>query len=233
MTPSLHNDFYAQRRWLLPRYWPTGLLVALLWLLTQLPHRWRRALGRQLGASILARNPKRQAIMATNLEWCLPELTPHHAALRAAHLRFSGQLLLDLGLIWWLKPNRLLEQIEFRGAEPLHTLRQQKRPIIIITGHQLAVDWGGLPISAAYPASAYFAKPIKNPILNWLLMCGRSRFGARLITREESLRPLIRDLRSGALEIVYMVIDEDLGAEPSVVAPCPITNDHPRKQQES
>lgn len=203
-----------------PQFWPTWLGLGLLWLLSHLPHRWRRRLGYRLGTLLLAQNRKRCHIVKTNLALALPELPPPHAAqLMRQSFGFGGQLMLDLGLIWWHSATAVQNQIDIQGLEHLQQLSQQQRPIIAVTAHFHAIDWGGLPFSRYCRRSAYFAKYTRNPLLNWLLMRGRSRFGARLITRNEPLRPLIRALKQRQLDLVYMVVDEDLGQKGSLFAP--------------
>jgi len=54
-------------------------------------------------------------------------------------------------------------------------------------------------------------------LLNWLVYRARSRFGARLATREDGLRPLVKATKKGAL--FYYVTDEDLGGENPLFAP--------------
>ncbi|MFO7594644.1 MAG: lipid A biosynthesis acyltransferase, partial [Pseudomonadota bacterium] len=46
-----------------PRYWPTWLGFAFLWLMSVTPKRWRIALARRLGAMVMRRNRKRREIV--------------------------------------------------------------------------------------------------------------------------------------------------------------------------
>ncbi len=58
-------------------------------------------------------------------------------------------------------------------------------------------------------------------MIDWKIANGRLRFGSDngsvLFTREDGLRPLIRETRAGKV-LIYLA-DEDLGAENSVFAP--------------
>jgi len=62
---------------------------------------------------------------------------------------------------------------------------------------------------------------MKNRVIDWLMAYGRSRFGrkhgGKLFTRDDGLRPLIRETRKGKV-LIYLA-DEDLGPENSIFAP--------------
>ncbi len=58
---------------------------------------------------------------------------------------------------------------------------------------------------------------MKNRVADWLVARGRTRFGVRAYTREQGLRPLIKDTKNNRV-LIYLA-DEDLGAARSVFAP--------------
>jgi lauroyl-KDO2-lipid IV(A) myristoyltransferase len=64
-------------------------------------------------------------------------------------------------------------------------------------------------------------KPMRNEVVDFMFTHGRTRFGAKfggkLFTREDGLRPLIRETRAGKV-LIYLA-DEDLGLASSVFAP--------------
>ena len=60
-------------------------------------------------------------------------------------------------------------------------------------------------------------KPPRDALLNWFINKGRMRFGARLLTRKQGMRPVLRGLRQGTA--FYYIPDEDFGPKRSVFAP--------------
>ena len=75
-------------------------------------------------------------------------------------------------------------------------------------------------ISMDYSANGPY-KVMRNPVIDWKIANGRLRFGSKngskLFTREDGLRPLIRETRAGKI-LIYLA-DEDLGAENSIFVP--------------
>jgi len=59
--------------------------------------------------------------------------------------------------------------------------------------------------------------PIKNPVLDYLVLRGRHRFGAVPLSRGSGFRQLIKGLKAG--QIMCYLCDEDYGAQGSVFAP--------------
>jgi lauroyl-KDO2-lipid IV(A) myristoyltransferase len=57
---------------------------------------------------------------------------------------------------------------------------------------------------------------MRNPVINWMVAKGRLRFGKKLFTRADGLRPLIREVRAG--HVMGYFADEDLGEKNSVFA---------------
>ncbi|MBF0472070.1 MAG: lysophospholipid acyltransferase family protein [Gammaproteobacteria bacterium] len=199
-----------------PRYWPTWWGLAGLWLLAQLPHHWRRGCGQWLGTALLARNRKRAAIVATNLLWTQPQATAEERRQwQQRFYRWSGQSFLEFGQLWWSPPRSFHQQVAIFGGEWISETLQQ-RPVILVTGHALALDAGGMAISARWPMVTY-ANRMRNPLIQAVMAKGRSRFGVELLQRESGMRPLLRALQRGRL--LYYVVDEDLGAHSSTFAP--------------
>lgn len=110
---------------------------------------------------------------------------------------------------------RFDEAVEFEGLEEVQALLDSEEPVILITGHALALDIGGVSISRQLPMVTY-ANRMRNPLVQWMMERGRRRFGMELLQRESGMRPLIKSLKNGRL--LYYVIDEDM-EEHSVFAP--------------
>lgn len=199
-----------------PLYWPTWIALKLMWLISLLPAGIRWKMGRWVGIHLLKQNKKRAEIVKLNLQWAFPELSEvQRADLQRDFYAYSGQMLADYGFCWWSSKRRFENVIEFEGLQPIKELLAQGEPVMLITGHALALDIGGVAISQQLPLVTY-ANKMRNPLIQWQMERGRCRFDVELLQRESGMRPLIRALKNGRL--LYYVIDEDM-AEHSVFAP--------------
>ncbi len=215
-SPSAYPGPF-RRAFLLPRYWPTWVALGLLWLLTQLPGGLRRALGRCLGDLIYARNAKRRRFVHLNLAWCFPARSEaEREALARGYFRTMAQSLLDYGLLWWGSERRLDHTLRLEGAEHLERARAEGRAVILLTSHNVALDFGAAALTRHFP-SVGLIKEARNPLLEWMSARGRTRFKGTLYRREEGMRPVVRAVRHG--HAFYYLPDEDLGPERSVFVP--------------
>ncbi len=203
--------------WLAPRHWPTWLGMGLLWCLTFAPRQLRSTLGRAIGHLAYRRNHKRRAIVATNLRWCFPELgEAEREAMARDYFRLVAQSMLDYGLLWWGSERSLDRLVQIEGLEHLERLRETGRPVILMTGHTIGLDFGATALTRRILMAGMF-KRLRNPILDWAVAHGRARFDGQLVPRESGVRPLLKALKQGY--VVYHLPDEDLGAQNSLFVP--------------
>lgn len=200
-----------------PRFWTTWLGFAFLWLMSVTPKRLRIGLARRLGAMVMRRNTKRREIVQTNLQWCFPELTEaERARMGREYFRYFTQAVLDTGLFWWGSERRFRRNIVLQDDGALANALAAGRRVIIVTCHTLALDRGGVALSADYPFET-FVNEARNPLIEWMSARRRVRFNGLVFPRSGGLRPVIRALRQGYA--LYILTDEDLGPESSVFAP--------------
>jgi Kdo2-lipid IVA lauroyltransferase/acyltransferase len=204
-------------RFLHPRYWATWMGMGLLWIFSWLPNHWRRSTGQLLGRKIFKRNIKRDKIINTNLSWAFPQLAANaRKQLCLRFFGFSGQSLLEYGALWWSSDTNFTNQYRLEGGEWIEPALDSGQKVILLTGHPLALDVGGMVVSQHYPMVTY-ANRARNALVQEMMAWGRCRFDVELLQRESGIRALLRSLKSGKL--LYYVIDEDLGPKLSVFAP--------------
>jgi lauroyl-KDO2-lipid IV(A) myristoyltransferase len=205
------------RRFLAPRFWPAWLGRGLFRLFSLLPHRARRAVGARIGDLVYARSAKRRAIVLTNLEWCFPELdAQQREAWARGYFRQMAQALCDYGLMWWGSARALERRLMIEGVEHLRTQQAAGRPVILLTCHATALDFGALVLGRHFPAVG-MVNNARNPLADWWMARGRTRFGSVLYRRSDGMRPILRAIRAGYA--FYYLPDEDLGPENSVFVP--------------
>ena len=199
-----------------PRYWATWAGVGLMRLLQALPRAVPRALAPPLAWLLWRGSAKRRRYADINLRWCFPEFSDaRRAELLREHYRYAAQCLLDYAILWFGSPETHERRIRVVGAEHYRHLQAEGRPAIVLAPHSLALDYGGLRMSQVCDGVS-FVKPMRNPVVEWINHRSRTRYLADMYTREQGLRPAIREMRRG--RFFYYLPDEDLGAEGAVFA---------------
>ncbi len=223
MSHKIKNqDRYRFRLVLLhPRYWLTWFGLAMFYIVTLLPAPVIDWLGARAGLLAAAKNKKRFNIVKTNLGLCFPDKDSTELN-NMVRLHFQSQFrsLLHYAILWWRPVSRVRKRIQRTGFEQIEQYRLQGKNIIILLTHNVGLDFAGAAIAMDYSSSSPY-KVVRNPVIDWKIANGRLRFGKHngslLFTREDGLRPLIRETRGGKV-LIYLA-DEDLGTESSVFAP--------------
>jgi len=214
MTPP--SDAFT-KKWLHPRYWPTWLGLGLLFVLARIGRPARRVLARGIARLFMRLNRRRVAIAQRNLELCFPDQPTEQRqqwVVRYFYLYFLG--LLELGVIRRCPPGEqgLIAQTQIEPSWVFAQLRRE--PGVILTLHSVGLEWAGAVMGEYVPGSAIYKPFAKNEVLDWWFTRGRTRFGTKMLPREQGMRPHIRELRQG--RSFFYIADEDLGAEHSVFA---------------
>ena len=205
------------RRFLAPRFWLTWLGLGALRLLACLPSAVRTGLGDLFGDLIFTHHRKRRRIVLTNLAWCFPELDEaHRRRMARAYSRHMARTFIDYGLLWWGSERRLERLLALEGEEHLQECVRQGRPVILLTCHNAALDFGAAALTRVHP-SVGLIKEARNPLIDWVMARGRTRFKGILYRREQGMRPVVRAIRAG--HAFYYLPDEDLGPDNSVFVP--------------
>jgi lauroyl-KDO2-lipid IV(A) myristoyltransferase len=222
---SIHDtnlDKYRFRITLLhPRNWTTWVGLLVFFLLTLLPMFITDKLGCYLGCVALKRNNKRLNIVKTNLLLCFPKKEISEIdSMVGEHFQAQYRSLVHYYLLWWRPVNVVRKRMALSGFEKITYHQSQGKNVIIMLPHTVGLEFAIAALSMVY-ASVGLYKPMKNPVIDWVVANGRIKFGktngAKLFTREDGLRPLIRETRAGKV-LVYLA-DEDLGRKNSIFAP--------------
>ena len=211
------SELRFQPQFLGPRYWSQGALIGLIWFATLLPRGAAGQMGARLGDLFRRGNPKRRHIAAINLRLCFPEFDEEtRQRMLVEHFRAYGRGIIDLGLVWWASANRLERLCRIRGLEAWLDRANAGERTLLVTPHTTGMDLGGVCLSRFYPLVSMM-KRVRNPLLTWRLWCGRRRFGAQIVLRDDGIRPLVRSLLQGRAG--YLMPDEDLRQARTVFAP--------------
>ncbi|MBD3671795.1 MAG: lipid A biosynthesis acyltransferase [Gammaproteobacteria bacterium] len=197
-----------QWRFLAPRFWLTWFGLGLLAILSLLPWWTRAALARWLGRLAASHDGYRQRVARVNLAMAFPDKTEAERETMLYGLyRTMVQSLLDYGVLWWGSRRRLRRLVRAQGMESLVRAHAEGRKVILLTGHNVALDYGAVAMTLDVPGVGLI-KRARNPLLDWMMGRGRLRFQSILYERDSGLRPVIRAIREGS--VFYYLPDEDL-----------------------
>jgi KDO2-lipid IV(A) lauroyltransferase len=199
-----------------PRYWPSWLGVGFIWLLAQLPWAIQRRLGAGLGW--LAFHLLRQRVDDTriNLRLCFPEKNEaEREAMVRDVFRNAGLTIFETANAWFRPVEHYRAGTLYEGLEHLRALQEQGRPILILGAHYSMLDLGAT-ISGLFFHVNFVYRPQKNPVINHVMIKGRSRGGHKAVANDD-MRALIRALKKN--EIVWYATDQDYGLRHAVFTP--------------
>jgi len=202
--------------WLNPRHWLLGMGLSILCIAAYLPLAWSQRLGRSLGILSYYILPSRRRIVLRNLELCFPEWSAQKRAETVrANFESSGMGLIEGGIAWWGKSERLRTFTQIQGLEHFQAAYQQGRGVLVLGAHFTSMELGGRIAAMNLPASTVF-KAAKNARFNAVMLDRRGRYFQTLIAND-NLRGMLELLKSGGA--CWYGIDQDFGLEQSVFAP--------------
>ncbi len=136
------------------------------------------------------------------------------------HFKAQFRSVMHYFILWWRPVSTVRKRIHTEGFEQVEQYRQQGKNTIILLTHSVGLEFAGAAISMAYKTVGPY-KTMRNQVVDRMVALGRLRFGNKhenkLFTREDGLRPLIREVRAGS--VLGYFADEDLGEKSPVFAP--------------
>jgi KDO2-lipid IV(A) lauroyltransferase len=191
-------------------------LLALMWVLHWLPLPVLGRMGNAIGTLLYFIMKPRRHITLTNLRLCMPQLSDHERRkLARQHFQAYARSILDRGVLWWAPLRRLKRLIHVDPHVPIANMHDA--PVILLCPHFVCLDVAGVAVAFESSASSIYA-PQKSAVFDEALRRGRSRFQpAKLFTRNEGVKPIIRALREGLP--FFMLPDMDFGAKDAEFVP--------------
>ena len=120
---------------------------------------------------------------------------------------FAARAILDYALFWFAPRACLATRLRIENGHYLSQYTSAQR-VIILTCHTLGLEYGALAITQQ-SETVGLVKPARNPLFEWLVTRGRTRFHGRLFERNTGIRPIVQAIRAG--QRFYYLPDEDLG----------------------
>jgi len=201
-----------------PRYWPSWLGFLSARAISVLPLPVVAMIGAAIGEFLFLAFPSKRRITLRNITACFPELNNRQAR-RLARRNYRGmsQAIFDTAISWWSSDRRLARLTRYRNREIYEEALAGGRPVILLMGHFIVMEVGGLALSMERPLIDIYKAP-KNPVAHLLAVHGLNRSGfATLVEQNEGLKPVIRAMRKG--EPLCYLPDQDAGKRNSVFVP--------------
>ncbi len=202
------------RDFLGPRYWPGWLVLGLLRSVSLLPWSVQRRIGSLLGRLLRRLMKRRVHVVRTNLRLCFPEQEKAGIEqLVSAHFGALGLGVMEANLCIWGRDRKVTAPLwTVRGLEHLEAARREGRGVILVTGHFTTMEMASATLSDRFLIAAMY-RPLKNPLMDWILYRARSSRTSVMIERED-VRGMVRCLKAG--EVVWYGFDQNHGGSKSV-----------------
>ncbi|WP_157314479.1 lipid A biosynthesis acyltransferase [Chitinibacter sp. GC72] len=193
----------------------TRLLAGLLWIIHWIPFRVMGWLAQPIGYALYLLLKRRRKIGAVNLTLCFPDWSPsQRSSVLRQHFCQAAQLFLAYSILYWGSEQRIRRLVKVEGEH--HPQAHQEQPVILLSPHFLALDFGGMRYAMERDGSAYLAS--QRGAFNEISLRIRRRFRQTLLVpRAEGIRPIIRALKQGIA--FYYLPDQDLGPKESIFVP--------------
>ena len=208
-----NTDYSAYRH---PRWWPTWILIALMWAVAQLPIALQWRLGKAVGWLAWRLAKSRRHITEVNIRLCFPELTDQEQTdlVRKSFLA-NGIGLMELGIAWFRDPSKLTGITQVHGIEHYRQALSEGKGVLLLGGHYSTLDLGGSLVTQFIEADV-MQRDHNNPLMNAVMTRARERHYETVLGARD-LRGLFRCLRQG--RTVWYATDQDYGRKDIVFAP--------------
>lgn len=216
-TDIPRQDRFPWQRFAHPRFWPTWIGLGILRLLSLLPFSTQLAIGRQLGRVARYLLKSRVHIARTNIRLCFPELTPkQQEQLLQKHFEAIGMGIFETALSWWGSDEELSRRVRIEGLEHIQRARETGAGILLVTGHFSMMELTGHMLGLHNKPTGALYRPMKNPLMDMLLLRARQRRLSPLLKRDET-RAMTRRLRRG--ESIFYAYDQNYGLDHALFIP--------------
>ncbi|WP_404992366.1 lipid A biosynthesis lauroyl acyltransferase [Cupriavidus pauculus] len=199
----------------------TWLGIGLLTVLGKLPYPFVARFGEALGGLLYhIPNPRREVVRA-NLRLCFPDRAAEEIdALARETYRKVFRSFAEGGIFWTSDEAKMRRLVQINDQANLVAL--DGTPHILVTLHLSGLEAGAIRLTmhlrdnvGRSGASLYTVQ--KNKLFDDFLKVARGRFGANMISRNDSVRNILRVLKKG--EALQLISDMDFGERDSEFVP--------------
>lgn len=222
MTEITEQKGYTHKflwQFLLPKYWSIWLGVLMLLILAFVPYLLRDKLaifvGKVACRYLKKKGNKQFRRSDINLRYCFPDWNEDKRLKTIEEMFITvAQTMLGIGEIAVRSVKHLQKRSEFIGLEHIYQAKAEGKNIILLVPHTWAIDASGIILHTHGMPMVSMYNPHRNALVDWLWNATRERFGGRMHTRQNGIKPFLADVKKGNMG--YFLPDEDFGEELSV-----------------
>lgn len=153
----------------------------------------------------------RKKVVIHNLALAFPEKTDaERAAIAKDFYKHLCDIIVEIVKMLTISPEDLQKHIHVENPELLAKYLEHGQSCIVMTGHVSHWEWTSLVLQLMFPRYGFCPvyKTLSNPFSNRLVLQIRSRFGVVPITKENTLREVIRRKKAGETFCLGLVADQ-------------------------
>ena len=170
-----------------------------------MPLSWAQALASGIMSRVGPRQEKHRHVLR-NLRIAFPERTAaERDALARAIWGNVGKVFAEYIHLYRIRRS-VARRVDVQGAEYLQALARDHRAAIFVTPHLGNWEVIGCVVNAAGLSLSVVYTPLQNPYLDWMVGRCRQAHGSGLLARDDSVRPLMREI--AAQRCVGIIMDQ-------------------------
>jgi len=167
------------------------------------------AVGTLLGRAFHTVDRGHRRLAIENLHAAFPARTERECEVICRNMfAHFGRLLVVLLKFSTMRPDQMLERVEFEGEERVVHAHAQNRGVLLYTGHFGFWEINALVHALMLAPMAVLARPLDNPLLHHLLETVRTRTGNSVFYRRGAIRRVLRALEAN--QAVAFLIDQHM-----------------------
>ena len=153
-------------------------------------------IGKNIGKILYFILRKRREVAKKNISICLKNLTvDEQKKLLKTNFQEVGIAIIETAMAWHLPKMRLKKLIKFKNKNIIMDMQNKNQNVILLCAHFLSLEITGV-LTSIYIKGAGVYRKNNNPLLDYLILKGRSRFGSKLVEKRD-IKNAIRLVKSG------------------------------------
>ncbi|HAY9046786.1 TPA: lauroyl-Kdo(2)-lipid IV(A) myristoyltransferase [Shigella boydii] len=206
-----------KKNYLSPVYWSTWFLLGMIAGISMFPPSFRDPILAKIGrwAGRLSKKARRRATI--NLSLCFPEKSDTEREIIVDKMFATAlQSIVMMAELAIRGPEKFQKRVFWKGLEILEEIRYNNKNVIFLVPHGWSVDIPAMLLAAQGEKMAAMFHQQRNPVIDYVWNSVRRKFGGRLHSREDGIKPFIQSVRQGYWG--YYLPDQDHGPEYSEFA---------------
>ena len=177
-----------------------GLLYGLVWLLSLLPLKTARALGKRFGRVFHWIDKKHRNIVLDNLSHSFPDKDRGWIEKTCtACFEHLGQVIMEIPYLVRWPHEKLLDHVRIHGAHNGFDAWKHNKGVLLLTGHIGNWEWAGALMAVCLQPGCVVARSLDFKPADKLVNLWRQKGGNEVVPKARSARRLLKELRANGM----------------------------------